>query len=117
MNCYSPSLPQTVLKIQNVQFIIRISYPRAHCVKIFQWQTGIYLHEIGCEGSNDGQFYCPCGLAIDKYNRLIVCDVDKKRLQLFALRGKFLSKLQGEYFHKGRPYYVAVNNNDNNLFV
>ena len=23
MNCYSPSLPQTVLKIQNVQFIIR----------------------------------------------------------------------------------------------
>ena len=57
--------------------------------RYFSDKTGIYLHDMtGCEGSNDGQFYCPCGLAIDKYNRLIVCDVDDKRLQLFTLRGK-----------------------------
>jgi len=50
-----------------------VSYPQAHCVKVFD-KTGLYIHDIGCEGSNDGQFQCPVGLVIDKYNQLIVCD-------------------------------------------
>ena len=69
-----------------------VSYPWAHFVKILD-KTGIYLHDIGCEGSNDGQFDCPVGLVIDKYNQLAVCDVDNGRMQFFTLRGKFLSKL------------------------
>ena len=93
-----------------------VSYPWAHCVKIFD-KTGIYLHDIGCEGSNDGQFDCPVGLVIDKYNQLVVCDVDNGRMQFFTLRGKFLSKLWGEYFNSGSPRYVAINNNDNYLLV
>ena len=93
-----------------------VSYPGAHCVKVFD-KTGIYLHDIGCEGSNDGQFYSPVGLVISKNRQLIVCDGQNQRLQLFTLRGKFLRKLQGEYFNNGTPYYVALNNNDNNLFV
>ena len=93
-----------------------VSYPWAHCVKIFD-KTGIYLHDIGCEGSNDGQFDCPVGLVIDKYNQLVVCDVDNGRMQFFTLRGKFLSKLWDEYFNSGSPRYVAINNNDNNLLV
>ena len=90
-----------------------VSYTWAHCVKVFD-KTGIYLHEIGCEGSNDGQFDCPIGLVIDKYNQLVVCDVNNGRLQLFTLRGKFLSKLSDEYFS---PHYVSINNHDNSLFV
>ena len=93
-----------------------VSYPGAHCIKVFD-KTGVYIHDIGCKGSNDGQFNFPCGFVIDKYNRLIVCDNNNQRLQLFTLRGEFLSKLQAEYFNYGRPYYVAINNNDNNLFV
>ena len=81
-----------------------VSYPCNHCVKVFD-KTGIYLHDIGCEGSNDGQFLCPVGLIIDKYNQLIVCDVDNGRLQYFTLTGKFLSKLWDEYFS---PRYVAI---------
>ena len=93
-----------------------VSYPGAHCIKVFD-KTGVYLHDIGCEGSNDGQFNYPRGLVIDKYNRLIVCDVSNRRLQLFTLSGKFLSKLQGEYFdNKFKPLYACINN-DNNLFV
>ncbi|XP_068676960.1 tripartite motif-containing protein 2-like [Montipora foliosa] len=49
-----------------------VSYGLAKCVKVFD-KTGVYLHDIGCEGSNDGQFNGLCGLVIDKYNRLIVC--------------------------------------------
>ena len=64
-----------------------VSYTWAHCVKVFD-KTGIYLHDIGCEGSNDGQFDCPIGLVIDKCNQLVVCDVNNGGLQLFTLRGK-----------------------------
>ena len=93
-----------------------VSYPGAHCVKVFG-QTGIYLHDIGCEGSDDGQFYCPVGLVIDKCNRLIVCDVKNERLQLFTLSGKFLSKLQGTCFKNNNPGFAAINNNDKSLLV
>ena len=94
-----------------------VSYPQAHCVKVFD-KTGLYIHDIGCEGSNDGQFQCPVGLVINKYNQLIVCDMNNPRLQLFTLRGKFLSKLQGEWLNmsKLRPRHVAINLNDT-LFV
>ena len=92
-----------------------VSYPGAHCVKVFS-RKGMYLHDIGCEGSNDGQFNYPVGLVIDKYNQLIVCDGNNRRLQLFTLSGKFLGKLQGEYFHNITPWNAASNNNGN-LFV
>ena len=85
-----------------------VSYYSANCVKIFD-KTGVYLHDIGCKGSSDGQFNSPCELVIDKYNRLIVCDVGNHRLQLFTLSGTFLSKIDGQYFKNGiRPSYVAA---------
>ena len=93
-----------------------VSYPGDHCIKVFD-KTGEYIHDIGFEGSNDGQFVNPVGLVIDKYNRLIVCDADNRRLQLFTLSGKFLSKLCGEAFNNGSPWYAAMNNIDNSLFV
>ncbi|XP_044170499.1 E3 ubiquitin-protein ligase TRIM71-like [Acropora millepora] len=93
-----------------------VSYPAADCVKVFN-ETGMYLHDIGCKGAKDGQFNCPRGLVIDKYNRLIVCDVRNRRLQLFTLSGKFLGKVQGEYFNNGIPMVAAINKNDNILFL
>ncbi|XP_068759645.1 E3 ubiquitin-protein ligase TRIM71-like [Montipora capricornis] len=88
-----------------------VSYYSAGCVKVFD-KRGVYLHDIGCEGSNDDQFNNPLGLVIDKYNRLIVCDTVNHRLQLFTLGGKFLSKIEGQYFENGFPSYVAINNDD-----
>ncbi|XP_068676502.1 E3 ubiquitin-protein ligase TRIM71-like [Montipora foliosa] len=84
------------------------SYSFANCVKVFD-KTGVYLHDIGCEGSNDGQFDGPYGLVIDKYNRLIVSDARNHRLQLFTLSGKFLSKIDGQYFKTVFPSCVAIN--------
>ncbi|XP_068675723.1 E3 ubiquitin-protein ligase TRIM71-like [Montipora foliosa] len=83
-----------------------VSYYNAYCVKVFD-KTGVYLHDIGRKGSSDGQFDGPFGLVIDEYNRLIVCDADKHRLQLFTLSGEFLSKID---FKNGfRPACVAIN--------
>ena len=92
-----------------------ISYPEAHCIKVFD-KTGLYLHDIGCKGSSDGQFDCPRGLVIDKYNRLIVCDVINQRLQLFTLSGKFLSTLHTKWLNN-RVRHAALNLNSNTLFV
>ena len=84
-----------------------VSYLFANCVKVFD-KTGVYLQDIGCKGSNDGQFNGPRGLVIDKYNRLIVCDVGNQRLQFFTLSGKFLSKIDVQCFESGVPSYVAI---------
>ncbi|XP_015762187.1 PREDICTED: E3 ubiquitin-protein ligase TRIM71-like [Acropora digitifera] len=92
-----------------------VSYPWDHCIKVFD-KTGVYIKDIGCGGSNDGQFNYPVGLVIDKYNQLIVCDVNNQRLQLFTLSGKFLRKLQGGCLKNNRPRYAALNN-DGNLIV
>ena len=92
-----------------------VCYPGAHCIKMFD-KTGVYLRDIGCKGSNDGQFDRPRGLVIDKYNRLIVCDVNNRRLQLFSLSGKFLGKIEGEYFENVKPSHAGISNNGN-LFV
>ena len=92
-----------------------VSYPLAHVVKVFD-KTGVYLHNIGCKGLNDGQLLYPSGLVVDKHNQLIVCDVVNRRLQLFTLSGKFLSKLEGEYFKDNMPGFAALSNNGN-LFV
>ncbi|XP_068726642.1 E3 ubiquitin-protein ligase TRIM71-like [Montipora capricornis] len=85
-----------------------VSYFFANCVKVFD-KTGVYLHDIGCKGSNDGQFKGPGALVIDKYNRLIVCDEGNHRLQLFTLSCTFLSKIDRQYFKNGFPRYVGIN--------
>ena len=45
--------------------------------------AGEYLHDIGRKGSGDGQFLGPFGLAIDKFNCLIVCDGGNRRTATF----------------------------------
>ncbi|XP_068726778.1 E3 ubiquitin-protein ligase TRIM71-like [Montipora capricornis] len=89
-----------------------VSYVFANSVQVFD-KTGVYLHDIGCKGSNDGQFDGPHGLVIDKYNRLIVCDASNHRLQLFTRSGKFLSKIDGQYFENRPPSYLAINSGGN----
>ena len=104
--------PQCVAYHQNKFYV---SYPQAHCIKVFD-KKGVYIHDIGCEGSSDGQLEYPVGLVIDKCNRLIVCDADNQRLKLFTLSGKFLSKLQKEWLNDS-PWCAAINLNSNTLFV
>ena len=84
-----------------------VSYFYAHCVKVFN-NTGVYLYDIGSKGSGDGQLNGPVGLAIDKSNRLIVCDPGNKRLQLFTLDGKFVTKVEGQFFDGNALTYNAT---------
>ena len=67
-----------------------------------------YLHDIGSKGSGDGQFLKPIGLIIDKFNRLIVCDAENKRLQLFSLDGKYIAQIAGSCFEGSFPRDAVI---------
>ena len=93
-----------------------VSYPKANRVMVFN-NAGEYLYDIGREGSGDEQLRFPTGLAIDKFNRLIVCDVGSRRLKLFTLEGKYVTKVAGSFFgHTGILGGCAVSNTGH-LFV
>ncbi len=65
------------------------------CVKVFS-KNGVFLYDIGSEGSDDGQFYYPAGLAIDKFNNLIIGDDGNSRLLIFSLDGEFVNSVEME---------------------
>ena len=93
-----------------------VSYPEADRVMVFN-NAGEYLYDIGSEGSGDGQFSAPTGLAIDKFNRLIVCDGDNDRLQLFTLDGKYVAKIAGSFFDHNSFLAGCAVSNTGHLFV
>ncbi len=88
------------------QDMFYVSYELAHCVKVFN-SEGVYLYDIGTEGS--AKLYRPAGLAVDKFNNLIVCDTGNSRVQVFTLDGKFVNSILGSPASQLRkPFAVAV---------
>jgi DNA-binding beta-propeller fold protein YncE len=59
-----------------------------HRVQIFD-SEGNYKRQFGTEGKEDGQLYCPTGLASDAHGNLLVTD-HTNRLQVFDHEGKYL---------------------------
>ena len=56
---------------------------RNHCVYVFN-QEGEQIHKFGKEGQGIGEFYQPCGVALDNTGRIIVvCEKDTNCLQFF----------------------------------
>ena len=58
----------------------------------------------------------PRGLAIDKFNRLIVCDAGNKRLQRFTLNGKYITQIARSFFEGGNTRYAVISSTGH-LFV
>ena len=93
-----------------------VSVAEANCIKVFS-KEGKFLYNIGSEGSGDGQLNHPVGLAIDKFNNLIVCDAGNRRLQIFGLDGTFVTKTEKPLSKDDScPWSVAMSNNGN-VFV
>ena len=92
-----------------------VSYTVAHCVKVFN-NAGVYLYDVGSKGSGDGQLLSPYGLAIDQFNHLLVSEGANKRLQLFTLDGKFVTKIEGQFFEGNGLRYIATSSSGH-LFV
>ncbi|XP_078374589.1 uncharacterized protein LOC144658124 [Oculina patagonica] len=88
------------------QDMFYVSYGSAQCVKVFNSER-VYLYDIGTEGS--GKLNCPVGLAVDKFNNLIVCDTGKSRVQVFTLDGKLVNSIiESPVSPLEQPWAVAV---------
>ena len=58
-------------------------------------------------GTGDGEFREPVGIAVDKSGRLVVCDSENHRIQLFQLDSTFCCKFGGQPIFN-EPLCVAV---------
>ena len=76
-----------------------VSDSKTDCVKVFDAE-GNFLYDIGRR-----RLSYPVGLAIDKFNNLIVCDTGNQRLVIFTTEGDYLTEIE-QCFHT--PYFVAV---------
>ncbi len=61
-----------------------------HSISIFT-PNGKKLCEFGGEGSGQGQFNRPCGVAVDGEGNIVVVDRDNHRIQKFTSKGVFLT--------------------------
>ena len=82
---------------------------------IYPYGSIYYVSGFGTEGSAQGLFKTPGGVAIDKNNTMYVADADNGRIQKFTKTGEFITawgtsgSAQGQF---NSPYGVAVDAND-----
>ena len=82
-----------------------VSYTFAHHVKVFN-NKGEFLYDIGRE--KPGKLHLPAGLAVDKFNNLLVCDYFSSNVQVFTLEGKFVNSIKEQSTKLREPRAAAV---------
>ena len=76
----------------------------------------MFLYDIGAKGSKREKLGKPLGLAMDRFNNLVVCDSNKSRLQVYKPDGRHVATVEGENSKLASPQFVAVSK-DGHLFV
>ncbi|MCK4734430.1 MAG: 6-bladed beta-propeller, partial [Methanophagales archaeon] len=77
---------------------------------------GHFITKWGIEGSGDGEFQCPYGIAVDSSGNVFVADEGNTRIQKFDSDGHFIIKWgsrgtgDGEFFW---PHGIAVDSSGN----
>ena len=104
-----PHFPRFSVYHQDMFFV---SYDlRFTCIKTFN-KDGVFLYDIGGYRSAEGWLTRPGGLAIDKFDNLIVSENHNKTLKVFTVEGNFLYKIEVE--QKGNSIAAS---NTGNLYV
>ena len=83
---------------------IFVSNWATHTIDVFDCE-GKFLNEIGKDGTGNGEFSYPSGLAIDKTGHLVVADYN--RVQVFTLGGMFVTKFASGVLSSA-PYGLSV---------
>ena len=76
----------------------------------------MFLYDIGAKGSKREKLGKPLGLAMDRFNNLVVCDSNKSRLQVYKPDGRHVATVEGENSKLVSPQFVAVSK-DGHLLV
>jgi peptidylamidoglycolate lyase len=107
------NLPTDVAVLRDGSFYISDGYKNTRVIKF--GAEGRFEFEWGTKGQGDGEFNLPHGIAIDSQGRVIVCDRENERLQLFDARGGFLAAWKGP--HLGKPYGLATAPDDHVFII
>lgn len=106
------NLPTDVAVLRDGSFYVSDGYRNTRVVKFAA--DGSFAFEWGRKGDQPGQFNLPHGIAVDTQGRVVVCDRENERLQVFDAKGGFLSEWKGADI--GKPYGVAASSGGH-LFV
>ena len=82
---------------------IFVSNLATHTIDVFDFK-GKFLKEIGKQGTGNGEFSLPSGLAIDKTGQLVVTFING--FQVLTADGKFVAKFGGDVFRGPRGLSV-----------
>ena len=104
LQSFSADIPGDIIYHQEMFFL---SFLLEDVVKVYN-KKGVFLYDIGGEGFGGGKLNCPCGLAIDKFNNLIVCNLSNGSLQVFTLDGQFVNTISEAAVKLRDPFDVAV---------
>ena len=91
----------------------------SECVSVFS-PSGDKVLSFGTEGSGQGQFMYPSGVAVDCEGNILVADNDNHRIQKFTREGQFLTAVGTEgsgplQFNQVRD--IAINISNNKVYV
>lgn len=81
----------TFVALDEARDRVYVSDARANRIAVFDMK-GKHLRSFGEWGPQDGNFYSPQGMAVDKNGNLYVADMFNARVQVFDANGKFLRK-------------------------
>ncbi|XP_065907097.1 tripartite motif-containing protein 2-like [Dysidea avara] len=87
-----------------------------YCVYVFDNQ-GCLVKELGGQGSEDGQFDGPQGIAFDCHNHLYIADFNNHRIQKFDSHFAYLQQFGKEAAGNEEFGPVAITVHDNRLYV
>ncbi|MBN8421238.1 MAG: 6-bladed beta-propeller [Verrucomicrobia bacterium] len=106
------NLPTDVAVLADGSFYVSDGYKNTRVLKFSA--TGRFEFQWGTQGSGPGEFNLPHGITLDPQGRIIVCDRENERLQIFDAKGNFLHEWKGPQI--GKPYGIATSP-DGHLFV
>ena len=66
---------------------VYVTQNRGHCVSVYNLE-GKLLHQMGREGSGEGELKSPRGVSVDAGHSVFVCDYGNCRVQVFYFDGK-----------------------------
>ncbi len=106
------NLPTDVAVLADGSFYVSDGYKNTRVMKCTA--DGGFEFEWGTKGNGPGEFNLPHGIVVDAQGRVIVCDRENERLQVFTAKGTFLHEWKGPQF--GKPYGIEIGP-DGHLFV
>lgn len=106
------NLPTDVAVLRDGSFYVSDGYKNTRVMKFST--EGRFEFEWGTKGQGDGEFNLPHGIAVDAQGRVIVCDRENERLQLFDLKGGFLESWKSPQI--GKPYGIETSA-DGRIFI